>query len=57
LALDESTNSNDVITEADGIKVVFDKRLAGEIRDLEIYYSAKWYNRGLKAAGPMISSC
>lgn len=57
MALDESTNAKDVILEIQGIKVVFEKELEPDIKDMVVFYSDKWYNRGFIMKGNAVSSC
>jgi Fe-S cluster assembly iron-binding protein IscA len=57
LTLDESTDEHDLVDISEGVKVVYEKALKDEIGDIEIDYLDKWYNRGFRLNGAMLSTC
>lgn len=57
LALDEQKNEDDLLVEANGIKVVYSKDLEPYVRNLALDYGTKWYNKGFHFVGNNIGSC
>jgi len=51
LTLDELKDNNDIIEETGGIKVIYAKKIAGNLNNLTINYSDKWYNKGFYITG------
>lgn len=57
LTLDESKNENDIISESEGIKVVYESELEDYLNGSVINYSDSWFSRGFTIEGGNLSSC
>lgn len=57
LTLDELKGENDIIVEAEGIKVIYDLEFKDYLQDIVISYSDNWFNRGFTISGGNLSSC
>jgi Fe-S cluster assembly iron-binding protein IscA len=57
LTLDESKNENDMVSESEGVKVVYDSELEDYLNGSVVNYSESWFNRGFTIGGGNLSSC
>lgn len=57
LSLDETKQKGDIVVEANGMKVVYTKQVAGHVEKATIDYRDKWYDRGFRLVGLPYSSC
>lgn len=56
MALDESRKRNDIVTESQGIKIVYEADLENYVKDSVIDYSNKWFMRGFVLRGAVYSA-
>lgn len=57
LTLEELQDKNDVVVEAQGIKVIYTSELQTYLNGAVIDYSNNWFNRGFTISGGNASSC
>ncbi|QAT40616.1 Fe-S cluster assembly protein HesB [Clostridium sp. JN-9] len=57
MTLDESKNENDIVSESDGIKVVYEPELEDYLNGAVINYSDRWFNKGFIIEASNLSSC
>jgi len=57
LTLDESKNNKDIVTEYEGIKIVYDAEVKKYVRNSVIDYANSWFQRGFIIRGDGTSSC
>lgn len=57
LTLDELKNENDIVIEAQGIKVVYNSDIKEYVQNSIIDYSNSWFQRGFIIKGANTSSC
>lgn len=57
LALDELKDESDVVTESEGIKVVYNTGIEEYVKGSVVDYSNNWYERGFVIRGASLSSC
>lgn len=48
LTLDELKKDYDIVQESNGIKIVYNDKIADELGNLTIGYSDSWYNKGFQ---------
>lgn len=57
LTLDESQDNSDIVTEYDGIKIVYNADVKKYVRNSVIDYANSWFQRGFIIRGEGTSSC
>lgn len=57
LSLDETKNQEDVVLEADGMKIVYESVLESYVNGAVIDYSDAWYKKGFSIRGGGMSTC
>lgn len=57
LTLDEFKNENDVVTESEGIKIVYAPDIKEYVINSVVDYSNRWFERGFVIRGAGVSSC
>jgi len=57
LTLDELKDENDIIVESQGITIVYNSDLEGQVNKTVVDYSDSWFERGFIIRGSGLSSC
>lgn len=57
LTLEESKGENDIVVEAEGMKVIYDKEFVYYLDDATLDYNDEDYGRGFILTGGKLSSC
>lgn len=57
MTLEESKGENDIVAEAEGMKVVYDSEFGYYLDEAELDYNDEGYSRGFILTGGKLSSC
>ncbi|MEI6823858.1 MAG: hypothetical protein WCL51_18155 [Bacteroidota bacterium] len=51
------SNENDTVVDSQEVKVVYETRIEGYVKNAIVDYSDSWYSKGFTIRGGTLSSC